>query len=220
MAVPFRIDTEHPFPDGTVGGGYALVLSNLILLVVFYRLLRAGRWDVGMAVLASMVTSIIYHSCRAGFVCEIRYRDHQVLDHLFVHALMIVVASELAVRRELFDQHELRAAYEVVAYTRTAFFFAIFPFSAMLVVNNVGSVWVSVIGFGVPFAAIVLSAILTRTPLFRRPRYGYPGTLLSVLGVICFGFFPFRYYEYTHTLWHFFSMIGIYLVFLGGQTEH
>jgi len=203
---------HHPWEHSTVLGGFALVSTNLVLVVVVSDLAYRWRWDMAVIFLCTMLASIAYHACRSGFVCMYRFRDHQVTDHIFVHTAIVYVASKLAVRRALFPVHVRHEYPELVPTARTALFFALLLPLVMFNMWSAESAWTTVIGVGMPVAAAVGGALLSGQRLFYNACLGYTGSVLFLVSAVFYGLMPHSTYEWSHSVWHMLSMLSVYFV--------
>ena len=208
----YRVETQHPWPDSSFAGGVALVITNLILILPVVHLAWRLRFDYAAALLTTMVASILYHSCRAGFFCEYRFRDHQITDHIFVYVTLIYVASRLAVRRSFFPRN-IRLQYpELLLTARVAFFFIILLPTVMANMFNPESIYPGLFGFGIPVVVILLGACVSGERLFYSNFYGLVGTVLFLLSVGFYAFAPHSWYQWSHSVWHLFSMLAVYFI--------
>lgn len=217
---------EEFWAEGTTAGGLALVLSNLVLLWVGYEVLvNRRRPDVAALLLVVMCVSILYHACRARFVCVLPYERHQMADHAAVNSLIIYVIVEGIVRPEFFDDGSspTPSAYDLVlrararANVRNAFFFLLVALTSFPLLYDVENRWIHAFSVAVPLLLLFLAALLTRTPLFANARYGWIGVALFAVAFIFYALLPESYYEVVHSLWHVFAMLSVYFVFRGIQ---
>lgn len=213
--MPYRVETNHPWPDNTVLGGFFLVLTNLVLFFAVFYLLSVGHFDTAAVLTSMMFISSAYHACRAGFVCFGRFRTQQTMDHVFVNLTLSWIACKCIVRKEWFSAAVRRTYPELVFRTRVAIFFLFIAPILGVVIDNPENKWV--LGYSIISAAILvaLSATITRTPVFGRPWYGWSGCAVFVVGASFYCVFPADWYDVSHTLWHVFSMIAIPLLSIG-----
>lgn len=205
----FRTETEHPWPDNTVVGGFFLVITNFILLFAIFYLLRIGHWDTAAVLTTLMLASTAYHSCRAGFVCLMRFRDAQVLDHLSVYAALLWVTSKCIVKNEWFSD-EVRETYpDLVLRARVALFFLLSLPVSGFVLNNPESFWTNIFGFILPFVLILISSAWTGAPIFYQPLYGWIGIILFSASIVFYSLCPKTWYDTAHSIWHVLSMLSI-----------
>lgn len=208
----YRLETHHPWPDSTWFGGLVLVLSNLILIPIILDLIMKWRWDYASALTATMVVSIFYHSCRAGIVCEYRFRDQQITDHIFVFLSITYVAARLGVRRSFFPR-ALRMEYPELLFTaRVALFFLLLVPTVMANMYNPESFLPALFGFVVPTAIVVLGSLVSGERLFYNTTYGIAGTVLFLVSVVFYSCAPHAWYQWSHSLWHCLSMISVYFI--------
>lgn len=208
----YRVETHHPWPDSTWFGGFLLVITNLVLVVIVLDLFMRWRWDYAAALATTMTASILYHACRAGFVCEYRFRDHQITDHIFVFISILYVASKLAVRRSFFPQ-ALRLEYpELLLTARVAIFFLLLLPTVMANMYNPESFLSSLFGFGVPVAIVILGSVVTGERLFYNTCYGVTGVILFGVSIAFYACAPHSWYQWAHSMWHLLSMISVYFV--------
>ena len=205
----YRTETNHPWPDNTVTGGFFLVITNFILLFAIFYLLRIGHWGTAGVLTTLMFASTAYHSCRAGFVCFMRFRDAQLLDHLSVYAALLWVTSKCVVKNEWFSEATRRTYPDLVLRARVAIFFLMFLPVQGFVLNNPESAWTNVFGFGVPIILIVISSLWTGAPIFYQPLYGWIGLTLFAISVIFYSLCPMKWYDTAHSIWHVLSMLAI-----------
>jgi len=208
----YRVETQHPWPDSSFVGGLALVLTNLILVFPVVHLAWLLRFDYAAALLTTMLASIAYHGCRAGFFCEYRFRDHQITDHIFVFLTLIYVASRLAVRRSFFPRNVRLEYPEILLTARVAFFFAIVLPTVMANMYNPESPLAALFGFGVPIAVVILGACVSGERLFYDVKFGLIGSGLFLVSVAFYACAPHSWYQWSHSIWHLLSMLSVYFI--------
>lgn len=218
--VNYRVETNHPWPDNTVWGGFFLVISNFVLLYPFFRFIYYGRVDVAGVLGALMFKSCLYHACRAGFVCTMPFRIAQEHDHLGVYAALVWISVCCIVRESWWYRGAVapvmsREITALVWKTRVGIYFVLQAVCEGFVINNPESLWTNVFGFGIPIALVILSATVTRTPIFERPWYGWSGVALFGVAVVFYKMCPSSWYDWAHTTWHILSMFAIPLVTIG-----
>jgi hypothetical protein len=217
MAVPYRLELNAPWPDNTVWGGIMLVVTNFVLVPSIVLFLIWNRFDVAGVLTLMCLVSSAYHACRAGFVCFERFRDAQIYDHLLVYATLLWIIMYGIVRDEWFDDGRVSPVRKL--RVQAGLFFLFVGPALGLVLDNPESGTVRVFGFVLPVTLAVLSAVITRTPLFYRARYGWAGIVLFGVAVVFYSLCPHSWYEEAHSLWHVTSMVAVPLVQIGFDRD-
>lgn len=211
MPHEFRIETQHPWPDNSIPGGFILVVTNLILVVIITDLAYKWRWDFAAVLLTTMVASILYHGCRAGFMCMFRFRDHQITDHIFVYFSMLYIGAKLAVRSKFFPRHLLLEFPHLLPEARVALFFLLSVPAFLMNMYNPESIWTVLISFGIPLVLVVAGALVVKEPIFYNRVCGAIGTILFIMSLLFFAA-PHSTYAWTHSMWHILSMLSVYFI--------
>jgi len=207
-----REEIQHPWPDNSIAGGFFLVFTNLILAWIVTDLAYRYRWDLSLVLLCTMIASILYHSCRAGFACILRFRDHQVTDHVFVYFSLLYIASKLIVRRGFFHKKTLLMFPQLIVHARIAVFFVFILVAILCNMYNPESGWVAILCFGAPSLLVVLSAVIVNEPVFYNTTNGVIGTILFVCSLTFYHFAPHSWYDWAHSIWHVLSMLSVYFI--------
>lgn len=212
MTHGYRTEVEHPWPDNTVVGGFFLIFTNFVLAVGIYFAYRYEKWGSVGLYTYMLLTSFVYHACRAAFFELTRFRDAQVLDHIAVYSVLVYVASSCAAKVELFSPALRARSPHVVHETRVMlYFFQLTPI-IYFVVNNPESVWTKVIGFGLPSLVVAGVSISSGAPVFYNFWMGWSGVALFAVAVVFYGVCPHSWYDAAHSLWHVFSMCAVPLI--------
>lgn len=210
--IPYHLDINHPWPDSTLWGGFMLVVTNFILAPSIYLFIRWNRFDVAGVLFLMCIISSAYHICRAGFECQMKYRNSQVADHLCVYISLLWIVSYGIVRKEWFPIH---VSSEYILRIQAGIFFMMFIPILGLVLENPESIWVQVFGFVMPAVIVIVSAAITGTRLFYRRLYGWIGVVLFSAGAVFYAMCPVQYYDWAHSLWHVLSMLAVPFVQVG-----
>lgn len=223
MGVPYRVETNHPWPDNTLWGGFLLAITNFILAPSIILFIRWGRFDIAGVLTLLCVVSSAYHMCRAGFVCFTQFHVAQTYDHLCVYMALLWITSYCIVRNEWFPRDPATGRRDVPSAYVTRMRAGVFFLTAIpvlgLVLNNPESVWVNIFGFGIPATLVIISAVVTRTHIFHKPIYGWIGVAMFVTGAAFYSVAPYRWYDWAHSLWHVLSMLAVPFIAVSCDEE-
>ena len=211
MPHEFRQETQHPWPDSSVSGGFFLVATNAVLAIIITDLAYKWRWDLAAVLFITMIASILYHGCRAGFLCEERFRNHQVIDHIFVYFSLLYIAAQLGVRSKFFPRHMLLEFPHLLPSARIALFFLMILPATMLNIWNPESKITVLISFGIPAVIVVAGALIVKEPIFYNIKNGIIGTVIFAISLIFF-VAPHSWYDWAHSLWHVLAYIAVYFI--------
>lgn len=196
--------------DGNIFGGVLLVLTNLALVPSVMLLAERGDATSGLVLLLTFFASVLYHSCRAGFVCLAQYELHVLVDYLFVYVGAIWVVASLPFEI-------LKSAGDAQMH---AFFFFLFLGPMVLaIVSEVMFSLLPVIGVALPFVSVLIYARLLAFPRRKLFRKGALPLLLTaaaflVLAGVCMFVLQNGIYAIAHSLWHVLSMAGVFFLLL------
>ena len=189
--------------DSTFWEGLLLVISHVALFPALYLLVRRRRWDTAANFLGVFVASTLYHTCRAGFLCAFRFEQTKMADYFFVYRALIWAATYACCTPPMFPQPEYRRKVRLALHN-----LLMLPFVLALLADY-HSVWMKIVGAGVPFGLAVLVSLSQWRQPFRRGGWGAIMLALAFSGSV-FGFLvPETVYNWCHTVWHFLSMLSM-----------
>lgn len=181
--------------------GVLLVVSNVALFPIIYRMRRRGEVTSALIVTATFLASVAYHFCRAYGLCLYRYKMHVITDYFFVYTSFIWILTKLG----LVDENN-----ELDHEAHTFLFFIIAIPTYFVVFSEMRTMWLPIVGIGVPVFVTILNSYLTKRRLF----YNKPWTVVTFILAILAGVFMFvapdGWYAIAHTLWHLFFMAAAF----------
>lgn len=188
----------------------ALLLSNLALLPAIYLAFKYRLIPEANMMLVVFVGSVVYHLCQVNFVCILgfKFETLQFMDNFFVYSLLTWIIL-------YFIGLNLAERFTVFVW------FQIFVFP--LILEFIDTWWLaSIFIVFLAFVALFLTLLLLKKmPHFHRGIFFF-GLLLVLVG---FGFHIIggepsqpkntvtpeaEHYAIYHSIWHIFSMFGIY----------
>jgi hypothetical protein len=196
--------------DGDIFGGLWLVLTNLALVPSIVLLANRGDTTSALVLLLTFLASVIYHSCRSGFFCLAQCELHVMVDFLFVYVGTIWIITSLPFKI-------LTNAADGQMHA-TLFFLFLGPI-VVAIVSEVDFALLPLIGVVLPLIAVILYARVFASPkrkLFCKKSVAYLVTalLFILLAGICMFILQNSMYTIAHSLWHLFSMTGVFFVLL------
>ena len=188
----------------------ALVLSNLALVPAIYLAFKYRLLPEANLMLVVFVGSILYHLCQVNFVCvlELEFKTLQLMDNFFVYSLLTWIIL-------WFIGLKLEERFIVFVWFQL--------FQLPLILDFVNTWWLAslFIIFLVFVTVFLVLLVLKQMPQFHRGVFFF-GLLLVLVG---FGFHiiggepsqpkntvtpEVEHYAIYHSIWHIFSMLGIY----------
>lgn len=182
-------------------GGVLLVVTHIFLLpAIVYALIR--RMPVDATVLSMLLlASSLYHSCLAGWFCEISLSDHRVADHTFVYVTItwLFLTMAAGMRMDVRYSILLGIVFILVFFNEhlfESFAFAAILFATFLLYGLVGLFWIGLPlrRFDVIFGFVILVLVGA-------------GFAMHLVGAKPSS----PNYWWAHSLWHVFAMIAIVL---------
>lgn len=182
-----------------------LVLSNLFLLpAIIWSIFKNNILDTTILIIV-FVASTIYHLCLAEWVCVSTQWESQLSDHAMVYILMMWIYISL---------------WDISLVARTAFIYIVIYLLYLFSVNAVSN-WlfaISLIWFFIAFAIFRIALYQFNEKIFGMDL------ILTIISIILFGIGLFMHiwggspsstnYWWTHSLWHVFAMLGIFVIIL------
>jgi hypothetical protein len=184
------------FWDGNVAETLFLVFSNVALVPAIILLSRIGDPISAYLLIFTLVSSSLYHMCRAGALCLFDYGHHRLLDYISVYLSITWILTRLATQ----GNFQLHVFAFIIAFTLTLF----------AAVAGMNFAWLSVLGIGLPSVIAITHALIARKRLFYNTPWAVATFVLAIIGGAMIFFAPKDWYGWAHSLWHVFVMLSVY----------
>jgi len=200
------MDDDDFFPPSSanspVPAGVLLVASNLVLAFAIYYTLECRDYATSLFFYALMLMSGMYHECRAFNKCVVPFEAHIMLDYIFVYISLIWTITAVGIEH-------------AIHYRKRLIVFIVFFSITIVFIFNQSSAWlVALVGpVGAGIVMITLS-IIHQTPLFKVWQMAVLGLVLGGIGGFFMYLTPYEDYDWAHTLWHIFSMLALFSVYV------
>lgn len=184
-------------------GGFALVISNLVLIPAIIVALWFRDLITATILFLMLIVSSFYHICAAGWYCAASHQAHQTADHILVYTLVFWIFLMLTTRYIKVQVSllliNIAALVVFAAFSRETNLFAVFYVVFF-------PIWIAVrwMGFGIPPRRYDVVFLGIAFVLFGA---GY--------GLYFLGNSPDDpNYWWVHSVWHLLSMASVILVLL------
>jgi hypothetical protein len=195
------IDLNEPsLWDGRLASIYLLVLTNLFIVPAFLLAAFRGSRTTAVILLGVYINSCLYHSCRGGIVCFMRFDQSRTLDYLAVYTAMVWFIYMIGARRHDGTLDERR---------HTELHFATMILLGIAIVGEFSSTWLPIVGIGLPLVVVLALDFLEPRTLVYRSGWAWATLVCFLVAGVAFAIAPPGAYWWAHSLWHVIVMIGI-----------
>jgi len=178
---------------------WLLVISNLVFIwPLVWAWKRKLIFETFLSA-SALFHSVLWHLCRDIHVCLITFQAHEFMDHFFSFLVFPTIVVYLMSIGDEFYKVLLNLSYGTILIMLFAAFgvkfFLIFILSGLAVI----------------IAIIYFWKIRSRK---RKLDYSIPQTILGILvvGIGCLFFLLMKPRFITHSLWHVFGSLGVYII--------